>query len=438
MMSNYVPLRAHSPVGFPFPSATTLSSLIPLDLSRANLVFALRLVVSVLAATSIAFWLQVQDPQWAALTACLVLQPTAGAVVSKSAFRILGTIVGALFGLFALSLYAEAPAPFVGLMVLWLGLAAYCGARARNFTAYGFMLAGYSALLVGFEGMASPGGAWTIAIDRSAEILIGIGCSTAVTLALLPVYAGAILRGSMRQTFAGLADYAAEALDAGTPLATFTATRSQMISNVAKFDTLRSYAAFEAPELRAEQGALRHVVRDFLGVLAVARSLYFRLSELDQQGTGQAFQYVKHLLEDVAASLRAVSTASSSAADSQRIQHDLLATRRKVREAQDTLTSLADGTSFHELADTLLILNLTNEMVQRLAMVMVAETAASQRRTRPARRHEKPEPALGMTEAVLQAARAGLALLLVTLFWVATGWSAGFPPCRELQSWSSS
>jgi uncharacterized membrane protein YccC len=397
----------------------------PVDLSRSNQFFALRTVISIITAIAIAFWLQVQDPQWAGLTACLVIQPTAGAVLAKGVFRIMGTIVGAFFGLFALSIYAEAPIPFVGLMVLWLSLSVYGAARVRNFAAYGFLLAGYSALLVGFEGIASPAGAWIVAIDRSAEILIGIACSTIVTITLAPVYAGDLLRQSLRRTFSRLADYAAEALDADTPVALFSTERRQMIADVVKFDALRSYTVFESPKMRAEQGALNHAVRDFLGVLALARSLYFRLAALRQEQVGSALDHVTPVLTEVAAVLETVSVWTNTVIDPKRVHRKLVVAGLKLLQARDTLTSLTGSVPFDELANAVLVLNRTNDMVRGLSRVMAAEAAVS-RRGSPVPRRMRGSPALQPTEAFLQGARAGLALLLVIVFWNATGWSAGF------------
>jgi uncharacterized membrane protein YccC len=397
----------------------------PIDLSKSNRLFALRLVVSVTVAIAIAFWLQVQDPQWAGLTACLVIQPTAGAVLAKSVYRVIGTIVGAFFGLLALSIYAQAPIPFVGLMVLWLSLSVYGAARVRNFAAYGFLLAGYSALLIGFEGIASPMAAWTVAVDRTAEILLGVACSTAVTLTLAPVYAGDILRQSLRQTFSSLVAYAAKALDADTPVELFSTKRKQMIADVVKFDALCSYTNFESPERRAGQVALGHVVRDFLAVLALARSLYFRLAALRQEKLGAAFEHVAPVLAEAAVILQTVSTMTGSAFDPQSAHSKLRAVRQKLVQSRDTLTSLAGSVPFDELANAVLVINQANDMVRGLSMVVAAESAVS-RRGAPVPRRGRGEPDLKPTEAVLQAARAGLALLLVIIFWNATGWSAGF------------
>ena len=188
-----------------------LRNAIPIDLGWRNFVFALRTGLAGVAALAISYWLALQNPQWSILTAILLAQPTTGAVLAKGAYRVVGTLVGAFWGLFALSLYAEAPVPFVAAMVLWLGLCIYAAARSRNFVSYGFLLAGYSALLVGYEGAAAPMQAWMIALDRSTEIIIGIACTAAASVLVMPRHAGEVLRTSLAATFSGLAHYGAAA-----------------------------------------------------------------------------------------------------------------------------------------------------------------------------------------------------------------------------------
>ncbi|SKA38133.1 Uncharacterized membrane protein YccC [Enhydrobacter aerosaccus] len=407
-------------------SSPAVSLVLPIRIDWTKHLFALRMVVAVIASLAVAFWLQVDNPQWAALSACLVIQPTAGAVVAKSAYRAIGTVIGSLFGLFALSLYAEAPAAFVGMMVLWLGATVFGAMQARNFVAYGCLLAGFSGLLVGFQSITAPDAGWAVALHRTIEILIGIGCSTVVTLLIKPVYAGDVLHRSVGATFSGLAAYAARTLDPTTPPEELAVTRQRMIEEVAKFDALRSYATFEAMELRADDSALRHVVRDFLGVLAITRSLYVRLQGLRQQPSGPVLDHVGNTLAKVAAVLRAVSAETRVAlGDPQALRRDLLRARRALLQARTALIAMAGSVPFDELANALLVISRTGDMVHRLSMVMVASFAVNRRRRRQPRPHAVPSP-FGLTEAILQSVRAALALLVVTLFWIATAWEAGF------------
>lgn len=407
-------------------SSTVVSLVPPIRIDWTKHLFALRMVVAVIAALAAAFWLQVDNPQWAALTACLVMQPTAGAVVAKSAFRVVGTVIGSLFGLFALALYAEAPVAFVGMMVLWLGGTVFGAMQARNFAAYGCLLAGYSGLLVGFQAIAAPDSGWAVAAHRTIEILIGIGCSTAVTLLVKPVYAGDVLHRSVGTTFSGLAAYAARTLDPDATSDELAATRQQMIVQVATFDALRSYTTFEAMEMRADDEALRHVVRDFLGVLSIARSLYVRLQGLRQQSSGPMLDHVSTTLAEVATILRAASADTRlTLGDPQPLRRDLLRARRALLQARAALTAMAGSVPFDELANTLLVISRTNDMVHRLSMVAVASFAVNRRRRRQPHQRTVPSP-FGLTAAILQSVRAALALLVIALFWIGTAWEAGF------------
>lgn len=177
-------------------------------------------------------------------TVFLVTQQTAGAVAAKGAFRVIGTLIGAAFGVLALAVYAEAVVPFVALLVLWLGGCVYGSMRVRNFASYGFLLAGYSALLVGFKEVADPSGAWVIAVDRTAEIVIGILCAMAASMLVAPVYVGEMLRASLAATFSGLAGYATAALGPEIGVEAFASLRQWMIADVVTFDALRSYTLF--------------------------------------------------------------------------------------------------------------------------------------------------------------------------------------------------
>src|SRR6516164_3900492 len=68
------------------------------------LLFGLRLWASVCLSLWVAFTLELSEPSWAATTAALVCQPVLGASLRKSAFRMIGTVVGAV-GVVVLAIY---------------------------------------------------------------------------------------------------------------------------------------------------------------------------------------------------------------------------------------------------------------------------------------------------------------------------------------------
>ncbi|GLK72067.1 FUSC family protein [Ancylobacter dichloromethanicus] len=401
----------------------------PVDLGWRNAVFALRTAVAAVAALAAAYGLELQDPQWAVLTVYLLAQPTAGAAVAKGAFRILGTVSGALAGLVILGLWSQAPVPLVGSIALWLALCFALGAQRRNYAAYGFLLAGYTALLVGLEGAFAPTEAWHIAVDRTSEIVIGIVSITAVSVLVFPVYAGDVLRGQLARLFGELAHYGAMALQPRTPFATFVGLRRAMVEAVVKFDALRSYTVFEAPEMRASDAGLRRMTREFLRVLAVARGLHVRLGDFEVEGAGPVADRLRPTMAAVAALLERLAADPSVFRDTRRVRSQLLAARVDLNAASADLEAMVGRVPFVPLADGVLILRRAGDLLHGLSMVMVSE-AASVRTGGPvrkigARKSPPPSPVVGR-EGLLAGLRAGMALILMCGFWAATEWTDGF------------
>src|ERR1700761_4111436 len=148
-------------------------SFLSIDVSWQNIVFSLRTAAAAILALAIAYWLELSDPQWATLTVYILAQPTVGAALAKGAWRAFGTVTGGLMGLVIVALFSQAPELLVAATVVLVGASFYAGARLRNYASYGVLLAGYTALLVAYEGSTNPLGAWSIAVDRTTEILIG-------------------------------------------------------------------------------------------------------------------------------------------------------------------------------------------------------------------------------------------------------------------------
>ncbi|MCS0503555.1 FUSC family protein [Ancylobacter mangrovi] len=408
-------------------SRSRLLSSFPVDLGWRNVSFALRIGIAGVAALAIAYQLEMQDPQWAILTVYLLAQPTAGGALAKSAYRVVGTVGGAFVGLLILKLYAEAAVPLVGCVALWLGGCFYAGARLRNYASYGFLLSGYTTLLVALEGATDPMNAWSIAADRTGEIIIGIACATAATVLVMPRYAGVVLREQMARLVSELAHYGATALRPGTSLAAFAALRRQMVEAIVSFDALRSYTVFEAPEMRADDVLLRRAVREFLRVLAVARGLYMRIGDFRVEGAGPVLAQMQPAMEATAATLDRIAANPNAFADLHAVRRELLAARAGLGAGAQRLEAMAGTVPFEPLADGLLILRRSGDLLHGLSMVMVSE-AASVRARRPTsvRRPQHTLPASARLEAVLIGLRAVLAIVLASLFWAATEWTYGF------------
>jgi uncharacterized membrane protein YccC len=402
-------------------------SFLSIDIGWQNIVFSLRTAAAAVLALALAYWLELSDPAWATLTVYILAQPTVGAALAKGAWRAAGTVAGGLIGLVLVALFSQAAEWLVAVTVLLVGLSFYAGARLRNYTSYGVLLGGYTMLLVAYEGSIAPLNAWSIALDRTSEILIGIACGTLASVIILPRYAGDVLREAQANTFSALARYVATALRLSTPAAVFAQLRRQMVAEVVSFDALCSYTLFETPELRADEEYLRRMVREFLIVLSIARGLFVRLDQFDDDRARPVRDRLRPTLEAVAARIERIAADPAAWRDLHNLRREIIAARLALKSTATELQGMAGTAPFDPLVDGLLILSRVGDVLHGLAMVVVTAAASLRHRDAPLRsRRREQGHTEGRLEPLLLAIRAALAMLVLSIFWMATGWNEGF------------
>jgi uncharacterized membrane protein YccC len=137
------------------------------------LLFGLRLWASVCLALYAAFWLELDNPQWAGTTAAIVCQPHLGASLRKGWFR----MVGAVAIVVMTACFPQDRAAFFVSLALWGAACALVATLLRNFSAYAAALAGYTAAIIANDQLGAVGGlngqAFMLAVFRTSEICIG-------------------------------------------------------------------------------------------------------------------------------------------------------------------------------------------------------------------------------------------------------------------------
>ena len=109
-------------------------------------------------------------PYWAITTSYLVAQPLAGAVLSKAVFRVAGTVLGATAAVVLVPAFVNEPVALSLALALWLGVCLYFSLLDRTPRAYIFLLAGYTASIIGFPSVETPGEIFNVSILRVQEI----------------------------------------------------------------------------------------------------------------------------------------------------------------------------------------------------------------------------------------------------------------------------
>jgi uncharacterized membrane protein YccC len=82
----------------------------------------------------------------------------------------------------------------------WITFCLYLSLLVRTSRAYAFVLAGYTASLIGFPAVFDPGSIFNIAILRVQEIMIGIFCAALIHRYVLPARISGLFNNKLSQT----------------------------------------------------------------------------------------------------------------------------------------------------------------------------------------------------------------------------------------------
>jgi hypothetical protein len=121
------------------------------------LLFGLRLWGSVCLSFYVAFALELSEPSWAATTAALLSQPVLGASLRKSAFCMVGTVVGAFAIVILAALFRQDRAGFLIGLALWCAASTFVATLLRNFAAYAAALAGFTVAILAIDVLGPVG-----------------------------------------------------------------------------------------------------------------------------------------------------------------------------------------------------------------------------------------------------------------------------------------
>ncbi|WP_426418938.1 FUSC family protein [Bradyrhizobium genosp. A] len=240
--------------------------------SFAAAMFSIKTFGAALVALYLALWLGLDQPKWALMTVFIVSQPESGLVLAKSVFRMLGTIAGTLVSVmlvFVLSQYGDL---FLTALALWVGLCSFAARAVRNFASYGFLLAGYTAAIVGLPAALNPAGAYPLLLARFTEILLGIVCAGLVSRLILPRELLPVIIARTRELTRHIERFAELAVDSNPRRNDLGTERVELVKGLAAIDAMRVAAVFESPDALLLGGALRHWVEAAVHFVAASKA----------------------------------------------------------------------------------------------------------------------------------------------------------------------
>lgn len=388
-------------------------------------------IFKVLIAAFLTLWLamrlELPQPRTAMITVFIVMQPQSGHVLAKSFYRFLGTLAGSTVMVALIALFAQNTELFLGSLAIWVGICTAGAARYRNFRAYGFVLAGYTAAMVGLPALAHPDGAFMAAVWRVLEISLGIICSTLISAAILPQTAGAAMRNALYQRFGVFALFVTDGLRGRSQREAFEASNVRFIAEAVGLEGLRSVTVFEDPHMRRRNGRLSRLNSEFMSITTRFNALHQLLERLRSCEADHVVVAIKPGLQDLAELLDGFSGRALTNADAAHLVTALTAYKEglpaRVRSLraifQESVPSDAELLDFHTAYE--LLYRFVDELHS------YAQTHASLADHTHAR-EQWDEPFTPQTNWLASAAsgiRATFILVVLGSYWVATAWPSG-------------
>nr|WP_308164923.1 FUSC family protein [Acetobacter sp. P1H12_c] len=174
--------------------------------SPANLGFALRTTFAALLALSLALWMELDSPQWAAMTTWIVAQNSRGQSMSKAKWRLIGTCIGAIAGIAFLAAFPQEPWLLFPLLALGAGACCAEATFLRNFRSYALVLVAFTCTIIVLSGANQPDNVFMIAMSRTTYITLGIVCESTLAGLFAPrlqTVAHEEIRGRMQEALSG-------------------------------------------------------------------------------------------------------------------------------------------------------------------------------------------------------------------------------------------
>ena len=249
-----------------------------------ELLFALKCFAGAMAALYISLWLGLDAPYWALATSYIVALPFAGGMLSKSLYRILGTFIGGAAAVAMVPNLVDAPVLLCLCMALWIGFCLYISLLDRTPRAYLFMLAGYTAGIIGFPSVFTPGHIFQTAVTRMEEISIGIACSTVIGTLVFPRPLAPVLARRLDGWIKPAREWAVAALNGEDDSPAAREGRQRLPFEATDIASMITQLAYDTSDLQSEVRYVTRLRLYLISLIPVLSSVGDRVAQLQRLG----------------------------------------------------------------------------------------------------------------------------------------------------------
>lgn len=389
-------------------------------------IFVFKTTLAALLAMGISMRFELGQPATAMVTVYVIMQPQTGMVLTKSFYRVCGTLAGATASLVLVALFSQERVLFLLGLSLWVGLCTAGATLHRNFKSYGFTLAGYTAAMIALPLTTQPTGFFDYAVNRVTEVVIGVVCCGIVSGMVFPQSLGTIIVRTLHSRYAEFIGFVHAMLTGGMPGHEVEKMQLRFIGSILNLESFRGAVMREATGMRGRDHCLRRLNRDFMAASTTFHSLHQllqRLKKIDSPSVHELTILTESLADVLVSETRSVPTAEAAHRTARRLAEFRATLSRSTAMLRQTYLRIPD----HRAGlDGETALELLRRFVRELHdyTVTSASLMADRRGAVPlegVRFASRTDPAV----ALLTGARAMIAVLLVAAFWIASAWPFG-------------
>lgn len=391
-------------------------------------------VFKVLLASVLAVWislrLEFDQPRTALLTVAIVMQFRSGMVLTKSYYRLIGTIFGIIASFLLVAMFAQERVLFLLCMTIWIGLCTAGSVIFRNHQSYAFVLAGYTLCIVGLPATLAPELTFNIGVTRLSEILVGLLCATVVSDLVFPQRMWNVTLQTVRRRYTDFCDLLRISAREGVAHATLQAHMLRFIGDIFSLESFRASSGLETDESRGHRHRLSHLNKEFMEV----STTFHAFSRLLQRQRKNSRAEVREALLQLYQWL----------ADAVTVQHRSAQTEQETLEIVQKLKAFREDFSLrlqaalHHLPATLQARDLLDFDTGAAYLLRLAEELYVYSRTygsiatgnAPDQGHADELPAqlemhFDPLAVALAALRGSITLLILAGLWIFTDWRSG-------------
>jgi uncharacterized membrane protein YccC len=382
--------------------------------------FVAKTLLALYLAAWLAMWLRLEQPATAMITVGIVMHPHSGMVQAKSFYRAIGTLCGSAFGLALMCVFPQQRELFLLSLALWVALCAGGATLYRNFMAYGFVLAGYTAAIVALPAVGNPLGVFDSALMRVSEVMLGLVVAGVVSDLVFPERLRLVLRQSAREHFAHFIDFVRGSTGGSIPRSEMEQAHLRFVRAAVQLENQRASVIFEDPEVRARSTRMRLLNQHNMAAATSFQSLHHLINRLQREGRTAEVDALIALYRPIGAAL---STAPEDLHDPAVLAPRLRECARRLPEREAELRAgLAPGRAQLAYDTGATVLKRFLDELCGYVEVELALRGHVQRGGVERVRFHHGNDATGAAVAVL---RTFLTMTALSAFWIASGWSFG-------------